>query len=208
MPKGSRELTAARKDEIVNACEKLYESMSFKEITIKKIADFTSFTRTSIYNYYQTKEEIFLALLEREYEKLICSLNALTDENVYLSREELAAAVARILEERRLLLKLMTMNNYDMEENSRPENLAEFKQAYGASIKAFDRCFEKFTQFTESERKNLLYIFLPFVYGIYPYAEVTEKQRVAMARSNVPFEYHSIFQLAYNCVKNLIDEKK
>ena len=67
MPKGSPELTAARKEEIINACEELYKTMSFKEITLKEIGNVTSFTRTSIYNYFQTKEEIFLALFEREY---------------------------------------------------------------------------------------------------------------------------------------------
>lgn len=60
MPKSSEELTRARRDEIVNACASLYESMSFKEITLKEIGKRTSFTRTSIYNYFQTKEEIFL----------------------------------------------------------------------------------------------------------------------------------------------------
>ena len=59
MPKGSKELTASRKEEIISACEKLYETMSFKEITMKEIANATSFTRTSIYNYFHTKEEIF-----------------------------------------------------------------------------------------------------------------------------------------------------
>lgn len=68
MPKGSEELTNARKQEIINACASLYETMSFKEITIKEIGKATSFTRTSIYNYFQTKEEIFLALLQQEYE--------------------------------------------------------------------------------------------------------------------------------------------
>ena len=67
MSRGSPALTAARKEEIVAACAKLYETMSFKEITIKEIAEETSFTRTSIYNYYETKEEIFLALLQKEY---------------------------------------------------------------------------------------------------------------------------------------------
>ena len=68
MPKGSKELTVSRKEEIITACEELYKTMSFKEITIKEIGNATSFTLTSIYNYFQTKEEIFLALLQREYE--------------------------------------------------------------------------------------------------------------------------------------------
>ena len=58
MPKGSPELVKQRKEEIINACEELYKTMSFKEITLKDIADLTTFTRTSIYNYFQTKEEI------------------------------------------------------------------------------------------------------------------------------------------------------
>ena len=74
MPKGSEELTAARKEEIITACAELYKTMSFKEITIKEIGNATTFTRTSIYNYFQTKEEIFLALLQREYELWVQSL--------------------------------------------------------------------------------------------------------------------------------------
>ncbi len=35
MPSGSPERINARKEEIINACEKLYQSMSFKEITLK-----------------------------------------------------------------------------------------------------------------------------------------------------------------------------
>ena len=50
MPKGSPELTSARKEEIISACRKLYETMSFKDITLKEIGQQTSFTRTSIYN--------------------------------------------------------------------------------------------------------------------------------------------------------------
>ena len=59
MPKGSEELINARKEEIINACAALYETMSFKEITIRDISEKTSFSRPSIYNYFQTKEEIF-----------------------------------------------------------------------------------------------------------------------------------------------------
>lgn len=68
MPRGSEELTNARKEEIINACASLYETMSFRDITIRDIGEKTSFTRTSIYNYFQTREEIFLALLKREHE--------------------------------------------------------------------------------------------------------------------------------------------
>lgn len=54
MPRGSEELTNARKEEIVNACAALYETMSFRDITLRDIGNKTSFTRTSIYNYFIT----------------------------------------------------------------------------------------------------------------------------------------------------------
>ena len=67
MPRGSEALTNARKEEIVDACERLYATMDFRDVTIREIGKATSFTRTSIYNYFETREEIFLALLQREY---------------------------------------------------------------------------------------------------------------------------------------------
>ena len=109
MPKASPELTASRKEEIVNACEKLYETMSFKEITIKDIGAVTSFTRTSIYNYYQTKEEIFLALMQREYERWAEEMNTLADTNETMTAEEFAAALGHSLERHCQLLKLLSL---------------------------------------------------------------------------------------------------
>ena len=98
MPKGSEELTAARKEEIVTACAELYKTMSFKDITIKEIGSATSFTRTSIYNYFQTKEEIFLALLQREYELWISRLKQIWSEHDRMTRAEFADALAHSLE--------------------------------------------------------------------------------------------------------------
>ena len=59
MPKITPEQTNARKEEIINACEELYKTMSFKEITIKEIGNVTSFTRTSIYNYFSRRKKFF-----------------------------------------------------------------------------------------------------------------------------------------------------
>ena len=66
MPAASQEQAAARREEIVGACAELYRELPFKKITLGLIGARTTFTRTSIYNYFRTKEDIFLALLERE----------------------------------------------------------------------------------------------------------------------------------------------
>ena len=210
MPKGSAEMTKGRRDEIINACAKLYETMSFKDITVKEIGSATSFTRTSIDNYFQTKEEIFLALLQREYEAWVADLERLIAAHDALSTSDLADELALSLERRAQLLKLMCMNNYDMESNSSDERLAEFKRAYGASLVALDRFLTPFRpEMTAPQRESFLYAFLPFVYGIYPYTSVTQKQEKAMQTAQVPFVHHSIYELVVNCLRHLLhDEKK
>ena len=45
--------------------------------------------------------------------------------------ENFADKLAKTIEKRKNLLKLLSMNMYDMEENSRIEELIKFKKAYG-----------------------------------------------------------------------------
>ncbi len=205
MPKGSEELTNARKEEIVNACAKLYETMNFKDVTMKEIGKVTSFTRTSIYNYFQTKEEIFLAYMQREYEIWIAALRQIRTAHETMSRENFAEALAHSLEERGNLLKLMAMNHYDMEENSRMERLVEFKVVYGKALAEMQSCLEYFfPAMTMQERQEFLFSFFPFMFGIYPYTVVTEKQREAMELAKVNYVYLSIYELVLAEVKKLL----
>ena len=202
MPKGSPELTASRREEIVNACEKLYKTMNFKEITIKDIGTVTSFTRTSIYNYFQTKEEIFLALMQREYERWAEEMDVIADENDNMTVESFADAIAHSLEKHDQLLKLLAMNHYDMEENSRPERLTEFKVAYGASLDAVRACVRKF--FPDNDCESFIFVFFPFLFGVYPYSVATKKQLDAMRDANMQFRMHSIYEIIYSCVVQLL----
>lgn len=198
MPKGSPELTAARKDEIMNACEKLYQKKIFKEITLQDISRETSFTRTSIYNYFETKEEIFMELFKREYDLWTGDIEKLTDKVGEYSREELALEIAGSLQKRKLLLKLLSVNLYDLEENSRMERLVNFKTAYGNSKKALWKLIRKcYPELKDYEIKDFIKMFLPYLHGIYPYAFATNKQIEAMDRVGIEYEKTTIKELVY-----------
>lgn len=198
-------LATARREEIINACAMLYETMSFKDITIKEIGKQTSFTRTSIYNYFQTKEEIFLALIQREYEAWIADLESMLHGNDSMSMEEFSSALAHTLERRELLLKLMAMNHYDMEANSRMENLVAFKVAYGNSMRAVTCCLEKFfPQMKIGEIQRFVYAFFPFLFGIYPYTVVTDKQREALREASADYVFLSIYEITKSMIESLL----
>ena len=205
MIKGTPELIAGRREEIINACERLYETMSFKEITLKEIGNAVPFSRPTIYNYFQTKEEIFLALYGREYDRWNGDLERILAQNAPLTRHALADAIARSLEKREQLLKLLAMNNYDMEANSRAELLTEFKASYGRSIENVRAILKKFIPgMTKAEAERFIYVFFPFMFGIYPYTSVTKKQKEAMGAAEVRFTEHTVYTLTYGCIIRLL----
>ncbi len=205
MPRSSTELMKTRKDEIVKACATLYETMSFKDITIKEISELTSFKRAAIYNYFQTKEEIFLALLQKEYELWADELEATAGRREKMTADEVAQELARSLEKRQRMLKLFSMNHFDMEANSRLENLTEFKAAYGKSINVVEKYLEKFCpNMSKKDRQDFIYSFFPFIYGIYPYTIVTAKQRKAMEAADVNYVYLSTYDITYTCARKLL----
>ena len=205
MFKGTPETVAQRREEIVAACEQLYRTMSFKDITLKEVSNVTSFSRPTIYNYFQTKEEIFLALFEREYERWNADLEEILNSDEKYSEQQLAELIAKSLERRAQLLRLLSMNNYDMEENSREELLASFKRAYGESLQNFRMILEKHCSWLSgADIQQIMYVFFPFMFGIYPYAEVTAKQKEAMTEAEVDYKYQSIYEITFNCLAKLL----
>ncbi|MBR1814806.1 MAG: TetR family transcriptional regulator [Lachnospiraceae bacterium] len=205
MRKVTPEQIAQKREEIINACEQLYQTMSFREITLKEIGSITSFSRPTIYNYFETKEEIFLGLFQREYDRWNEELAAILDGNERLSKKELAERLANSLAGRGQLLKLLSMNNYDMEANSRQELLNRFKQSYGQSLKLMRLLLEKFCpDMNATDIQNFIYTFYPFMFGIYPYTAVTEKQKVAMKEAGIDYVYQSVYELTYGCLIRLL----
>jgi len=207
MRKVTPEQIAQKREEIINACEQLYQTMSFREITLKEIGNITSFSRPTIYNYFETKEEIFLALFQREYDRWNEDLTAILEGNEKLSKAELSDRIAASLAGREQLLKLLSMNNYDMEANSRQELLNTFKQSYGRSMHLVCMLLEKFCpDMSVTDIQNFIYTFFPFMFGIYPYTAVTEKQKVAMKEEGINYVYQTVYELTYSCLIRLLGE--
>ena len=208
MPKGSPELTEARKVEIMEACKKLYETMTFKEVNLKEIGKVTSFTRTSIYNYFESKEEIFLGIFEDEYIKWTSDLQKIIDEGE-LGREKLAKKLSESLGNRKLMLKLLAVNLYDMEENSRMERLVSFKKAYGRSRDVLAELIKKnYPGIKKKEIDEFIFTFLPFLHGVHPYAFATSKQIEAMDEAGIKYLETTIEKLVYTGLLSLLPGKE
>jgi len=200
----NKETIDKRREEIMDACEKLYETMGFQSINIKVISTETSFSRPSIYNYFQTKEEIFLGLLTREYMKWNEALKNIIGRNSDMDKDSLAQAIAKSMEERKPLLKISAMNLYEIEENSREELLVDYKRTFKNSIELFDECLKKHLKVSNQKSEQIRYAFFPYMYGIYPYSYPTDKQISAMDEVKLSHMDTTIYEMTYQFLKLIL----
>lgn len=208
MPRASAERTEKRKSEILDACEKVYREQGFYGVNIKEISTETSFTRPAIYNYFETKEEILLGLLAREYEGWCSELEGIIPLAEEADRLQLAEQIARSLEKKETLLRILNMNLFEIEQNSRMERLAEFKILYSCSVTALTKILQAYQpDIQDKECEEFYESFLAFLFGVYPFAFHTEKQKEAMKLAGIHFKEPTIYQMVYQCLLRLIPNK-
>lgn len=212
MARSSKEMVLQRPEEIMDACEELYKTKSFNEVNLKDIGEITSISRSSIYNYFKTKEEIFLSLLTREYKAWLVRLQQIHSQE-QLSVAAYVTDLAQSLAEHELLLRIQCTNLYEIEEHSRLEFLVEFKVAFKEAMISIDEGLAKFfPQLSEAKRADFSYGFFPFIYGVYPYVHPSAKQRLAMDEVAIPYRTITveqiIFATVYPFLVGLLEENK
>lgn len=91
----------ARVDLILDSAEKPFVEKGYNDTSINEIAELADFSRTSIYQYFKSKEEIYLALLDRYSDVLIERLMEATGRP-----ERTVDKIRAFLEEIRQMMKL------------------------------------------------------------------------------------------------------
>ncbi len=200
--------TDKRRAEILKACRELYEKMNFKEISIKEISRYTSFSRPSIYNYFATKESIFLEIFREEYFVWCDDMDTILKDNKALSVKEFADKLAQTLANRPMLLKLLSMNIYDLEENCSLEELTNFKKIYKRALETMSLLLSTyFPQMSKEDIEYFIYTFFPFMFGLYPYTNATRKQKEAMDKAGLNYPKLKIYDFAYQAILTLLNSK-
>lgn len=209
MSRGSEALTNARKEEIIDAFEKLFQIKSVRSISMREIGEETSLTRSSIYNYFQTKEEIQLGLTVREYAQWRDELRKISVRES-MTKQEFAEVIADSLAERKQFIKLISWNNYEIEENSRTERLAEIQQVTYESMQLFLKCLDKFFLYMENDiKQGLMLDFFTYLYGIDHFIQVSEKQEEALKLAGISLCPVTIHDAVYGfLMRNLRQEEQ
>ncbi len=70
MPKVSDEHRARRRDEILDAARRCFARYGYEGATVRRLEEEAGRSRGAIFNYFASKDDIFLELVERDQERV------------------------------------------------------------------------------------------------------------------------------------------
>ena len=184
-------LAAARQQEIIRACEELYETMEYEDISIKEIAKSTSICRSNIYNSWT--EDIREAM----------------DREEQPGREAYCRNIAGTAALHPRLLKLMAVHYITIEKNCSLEKLTAFKHAIHPFQETMEEVLTRYFPKAPREKiQNFIFLLLSLVQGIYSMTSLCEKQVKAMQEVNpdyrMPDFTAALYQALYILTSDLL----
>lgn len=205
MAKNPDLLIEKRRDEILEVFLTLYEKKSLGDINIKTLAEETRFTRATIYNYFKNIDEIFICAYQKEYLLWAEELTQILTKNEKLTQEEFADKIAGSLVRRERMLRFSVADFHEREANCRREFVFSHKLAFTQAINRMHDCFTKFfPDKSEEDITKMLYIFFPFMHGMYRYVDLSDVQIEARQAADMPLKETSIYELAHNMIVQIL----
>lgn len=187
---------ADRQSEILSACEKIYTAGGYEAVNIKEIGELVSISRSAIYSYYKTREEILLDLLRKWFEDFTAEIETQFNQADSMTKPEYCKLLATALVKRENMLQLFSIHFTILETNCRLENITAFKRVILHTFDILDASIVKFFG-TESSKKRMDFEYLLFVQmaAIYPLTNPTQTQDKAMKAVNPTFHIPALSEL-------------
>ena len=118
----------ARRDAILEVAATMLGRREFNSITMAEVARRCGLAKGTLYLYFGSKEELFLAALERELAAWFDALGAQLARGGAIDPDGFGRVVARSLRERDTLTDLLTILHSVLEHNIDPEAALAFKR--------------------------------------------------------------------------------
>ena len=189
---------ANRQEEIIAACTEIYQKKGYEAVNFKVISKKTSISRPGIYNYYETKEEIFLDILRLDINKWENEFQLHFEAVNQMTMEEFCTFLADSVVSHEKNLELLAVYMHPIEKNSRLEKLIEFKKATYLFFQIFRKGLDKYFPYIPNEKKAFFIFYsMTIVYGAYPLTHLSEKQLKAMKKADSEYETPDFRMVCY-----------
>ncbi|MGN0485093.1 MAG: TetR family transcriptional regulator [Lachnospiraceae bacterium] len=184
----TKEQIEERQWEIIKACDFLFDEGGYEKVNIKAISEITTLTRSSIYTYYKTKDEIILDLLGYELAEWGDELLVWAQMTAPLERVEFSRQFTENIRKKEKMLQHYCLLYSLLEKNCRLEKLVEFKQkAIPVAGGLVEILMTNFPKYSKKEAAEIVEQMIALIIGLYPASHITDKQKEAIARSNTGY---------------------
>ena len=203
----TKEQIEQRQLDIMQACETLFEKGGYDHVNIMAISEMTSITRSAIYTYYKTKDEIILDLLHEELLDWKEELLEWTLETAPLNKAEFCKQFTAILMSKHKMLHYYSLLYTLLELNCRLEKLVAFKQdvipVLGIIVKTIK---ENFSFYTQEQASIITEEIVSYILGLYPATHLTPKQKDAIILSKTGYQAPDFAQLCEMGINSFLSD--
>ena len=167
--------------EIISATERLYKNYSYEDITFVSIAKEANFTRSNLYKYFGSKEEIFLEFLKHDLIKWRKDLVKSFNKKKKYSVKEFSELWVKILLKHKRLLELLSIMFIHLEKNVSVEAFTDFKFSTKAEMEAAAELLcTLFPKLTPEKAARFIYLQGGAAVGIYQMTDYSDFQLEAL----------------------------
>jgi AcrR family transcriptional regulator len=172
--------------EILSAAERLFDSSDYEAITLVAVAKESKFTRSNLYKYFNTKEEIYIELIKRDFALWADDLETVFNTYDEISVGEFADVWVDTFIRHPRLSGLIPILFTTLEKNATLQNLVDFKFALKENIADVIAVLCRlFPSLTMERAVNFLMLQMAAAIGLLPMAHVSEKQKKAMEQTGM-----------------------
>ena len=171
---------------ILNAAGEIFSEMPYENVTMERIAERADFTRSNLYRYFKTREEIFLTLFQSDVENWIHFICASFDESSPLPIDSFVATWTDILLRQQRLLRLSPLLALSLEKNVTENAYRAFKTSLKDMVLRVQPVLKKtITELGEEAFGDFLLFNLALVAGAWPMSQYSEMQRSVLSEPDL-----------------------
>ena len=181
----SPEQKAERMEAIMDAAERLFAQLPYHEINMGLIAKELGWSRSNLYKYASTQEEVFLALHSRANRSYVGDLVA-NLKNAPLSNETFAKRWAVVTSDHPEFLRYQDILIAIIESNASLDRLVEFKSAFAQMVGPLIEIIQKQA---DCDTEAACDLYLRLIYqapGLYNHFHCAERTAEAMRLAGMP----------------------
>ncbi len=200
----SEEQKEHRISEIVDATARLYEKHRFEEISFTLIAKEAGFTRSNLYKYFSSKEEIFLAFLIQDTRLWRAELLKTYCGSKIDSVEKFAQVWIKILVKHKRFSDLLSLLPTFLEKNVTEQSLVDFKRNVSSELIVLSELMcEIFPALSPEKAGEFFELQLASIIGLYQITNLSDVQQKVMEYPefrHMKIDFNSYLQKSVECL--------